>query len=96
MALLDTMENILDSLREGISSPSEDDQSSEPKKPAPYVESLTTYRHEILEHIAEQRKSVQEALPLVSATEVTAMRKKMDHLSDKLNRLKQELKDLEP
>ena len=95
MALLDSMESILDSLRDSIEAPERSSEDSTLEKPAAYLDVLTTYRTELLEHLADQKKSVQEALPVVSTTEIAAMKKKMDTLSAKMSGLRQQLKDLE-
>ena len=95
MALLDTMESILESLRESL--PSATDENGKPGAEGlqSYRGAISAYRTELLDHIAEQKKSVTDALPVAPATDVTSIRKKMDSLNTKLNRLKQELKDLE-
>ena len=97
MALIDTMETILESLRETAKS-AKDDSEAETKSPkaSSYMESFNLYRNEILEHLAQQKQSVQDSLPVASSSDITTVRKKMDTLSAKINRLRQELNDLEP
>ena len=95
MALLDSMESILDSLRDSLDPSESNSGNPREEQPASYREALAHYRTELLEHLADQKKSVQDALPVVSTTEIAAMQKKMDTLSVKLNRLRQQLKDLE-
>ena len=95
MALLDTIESILESLRGSLPSTTDENGKAGAEGLTSYRGAISAYRTELLNHIAEQKKSVTDALPLAAATDVTSIRKKMDSLNTKVNRLKKELKDLD-
>ena len=100
MALLDSMESVLDYLKETLQeeknsqeTPTSEDGDS---KLQGYRTYLADYKADILAHIEAQKSSAVASLPVVSSKDLAKIRTKMDTLHNKLNTLKEELKDLEP
>lgn len=98
MALLDTMESILDSLKEALAESSEADKNTEKSRENRFTEyrgSILDYKKELIAHITAQKRSVSSALPMASVTDVKKIRDKMDNLNSQLNQLRKALKDLD-
>ena len=55
MALLDSMESILDSLRDSLDPSESNSGNPREEQPASYREALAHYRTELLEHLADDR-----------------------------------------
>ena len=95
MALLDSMESVLDYLKETLQAEKSSEETSAPESSTPklkdYREYLADYKADILAHIQAQKSSATAALPIVSSKDLAKIRTKMDTLHNKLNILKQEL-----